>query len=190
MEGVQLRNSPRSSRPFGWGAGIIALGGGIAAVVGGLWGLTRPGYTATVEDGGARIDPALNADNIEFISFVGFIAITGLLGLFIGLTGYATAKNRASAWRMLFVVTVAAFASWTVYILGSWSADLHHGVPDPHDLTEGQTVTFVPILRPGPGWLAGPFVAGLAYWVGVASSVGSVTAPNATAYDEPHAQRD
>ena len=85
MEGVQLSHSPRISQPFGWGAGLVALGGTIAALVGGVWGLTRPGYSATVDDGGAQIDPALNAANVEFISFVGFVFLTTLLGLLLSL---------------------------------------------------------------------------------------------------------
>lgn len=190
MEGVQLSRSPRISRPVGWGAGIVALGVGTAAVAGGLWGLTRPGYTATVEDGGARIDPALNADNIEFVSFVGFTALTGLLGLLIGLTAFATGGKRAGVARMVVAVVVAAFSAWTLYILGTWSAELYHGVPDPHELTDGQTVTFVPVLHPGPAWLAGPFVAALSYWVGMVASAGSGPEPESAEYDERHAHSD
>ena len=175
---------------MGWGAGIVALGVGIAALVGGLWGLTRPGYTATIEDGGARIDPALNADNIEFISFVGFTGLTGLLGLLIGLIAFATSGTRAGVGRMVVAVVVATFSAWTLYILGTWSAELHHGVPDPHELTDGQTVTFVPVLRPGPAWLAGPFVAALSYWVGMVSSVGTAPEQQGAEYDERHAHSD
>lgn len=188
MEGVQLSRSPRSSRPFGWGAGIVALGGSVGAVAGALWGLTRPGYTATVEGGAARIDPAANPDNVEFISFAGFTGLTALLGLFIGLTAFATAVRRASAWRMLFAVAVAAFSSWTLYVLGTWSADMLNGVPDPHDLKEGETLTFVPLLRPGAAWLAGPFVAALTYWLGLAVSPGLGPGDSGGAYDERHAE--
>lgn len=190
MEGVQLSHPPRISQPFGWGAGLVALGGIIAALVGGVWGLTRPGYSATVDDGGARIDPALNADNVEFISFVGFVLLTTLLGLLIGVVAFLTAGKRAGIGRMLFTIAVAAFSSWTLFILGTWSAELYHGVPDPHDVAPGQTLTFVPVLRPGPAWLAGPFVAALAYWLGAVSSVGSGPAPRDAEYDERHAQCD
>lgn len=170
MEGVQLNRSPRSSRPVGWGAGIVAFSVGAAAAVGAVWGLTRPGYTATVEDGAARVDPLVSPDNVEFISFAGFAVLTALLGLVIGLVAFTSAEQRASLGRMLFVALVAAFASWTFYVLGTWSAQWHHGVPDPHDVAEGETLTFVPLLRPGPAWLAAPFVASLAYWVSLASS--------------------
>lgn len=158
---------------MGWGAGIVALAVGAAAIVGALWGLTRPGYSATVENGGARIDPLASPDNVEFISFAGFTVLTAVLGLIIGLVAYASAERQASVGRMLFAGAVAAFASWTFYILGTWSAEWHHGVPDPHNLSDGDSLTFVPLLRPGPAWLAGPFLAALSYWVALATSVGS-----------------
>ena len=185
MEGVQLRKTPRSSRPFGWGAGIVALGVGLASVIGGLWGLTRPGYTGTVEGGNARIDPVANPDNVEFISFAGFAGLTVVLGMIIGVVTFASATQRAGLRKMLFAVVVTAFSSWTLYIMGTWSAELLHGVSDPHSLTEGEAITFVPVLSPGPAWLAGPFVAALAYWVGlVLSSVGDASPRQATEYDE------
>lgn len=190
MEGVQLKHSPRFSRPVGWGAGIVALSVGIATLLGAGWGLTRPGYTATVEGDRARVDPLVSPDNVEFISFAGFTVLTALLGLVIGLVAYVSAQRRASVGRMVFVAAVAAFASWSFYTFGTWTAQWHSGVPDPHGLSEGETLTFVPLLRPGPAWLAAPFVAALAYWVGLAFSVGCDPVPRSSEYDERHAHCD
>lgn len=189
MEGVQLKGSPRSSQPFGWGAGIIALGTGAAAVAGGLWGLTRPGYTGTVGGDHVQIDPVASPDNVEFISFAGFVIATALLGMLIGLVAYGTAKDRASITRMLFVIAVSTFASWTFYILGSWSAGIFNGVHDPDSLFDGEHITVVPLLRPGPAWLAAPFVGALSYWLSLALSPEGVGPRTAGAeYDERHAE--
>lgn len=190
MEGVQLSKSPRSSQLVGWGAGILALSVGVAAVAGALWGLTRPGYEAVFECGNARVDPAVSPDNVEFISFAGFTLSTVLLGMLIGLACFTSAERRTSVGRMIFAAAVAAFASWTFYILGTWATDWHQGATDPHDLADGDHLTFVPLLRPGPAWLAGPFTAALTYWLGLALSVGSDPAPRSAEYDERHAQCD
>lgn len=190
MEGVQLKVSPRASRPLGWGAGILALSVGLAVVAGALWGLTRPGYIASFDDGNARIDPLVSPDNVEFTSFAGFAVLTAFIGVVVGVTAFGSAQRRASVGRMLFAVAVAAFASWTFYILGTASAEWRHGVPDPHDLSQGDRFTLVPLLRPGPAWLAAPFTAALAYWLGLVTSVGCDPAPGDAEYDERHVECD
>lgn len=159
MEGVQLR--------VRWGAGILALGVLLGAVTGVVWGLFRPGYAATVVDGSPRVDPIASPDSVEFASFGWFVILSALLGLVIGLAAYSSAERESSAARMLFVVFVAVFSSWALYVLGGWSARLVHPEENAHT---GGSFTVVPAFNPGVGWAAAPFMAALSYWVGMVTT--------------------
>ena len=42
--------------------------------------------------------------------------------------------------------------------------DALHPMPDVTQLQPGDTVTLVPPVEPGVGWVAGPFAAAVVYW--------------------------
>lgn len=171
MEGVQLASSPqparRASKRRGWGAGILALGVVLGAVAGSIWGIFRPEYVAVPHGDGLAVDRLASPDNIEFVSWAGFVALSTVVGLVVGLVGYAYQEHRSSAKRMAWVAAVALFSSWTLAVMG--------------EVTAGK---YAPGLQPGIGWLAGPFVAGLSYWVSMAAGFAAAE-PSSPAAQRP-----
>lgn len=140
---------------------LIALvaGSGIGAV----WGVTRPGYVGSVRDSAFVVDEVASQTNVEFTSFGGFALITALLGFAIAIVAYA--RDRAGVADLVWVVACAGAAAFAVYTFGGWSAAW--SAPSPHDPApaDGMRLEIVPPLSPGVGWLAGPFVAGLMFYL-------------------------
>ena len=136
----------------------------IAGSIGGaLWGLTRPGYVGTVRKGGFVVDELASAPNVEFTSFGWFVLLSALLGIVVAV--FAFLRERAGFAALVAVVACAGAAAFALLTFGGWSASLLH--PGPHDpaLVDGQEMTIVPPLAPGVAWLAGPFVAGLMFYL-------------------------
>ena len=159
MEGVQLK--------LRWGAGVVALGVILGCVIGVIWGFLRPGYVAEVVDGGVQINHVLSPDSVEFASFGWFVILSTLLGMAVALVAYGTGERESNLSRMVFAACVALFSSWALYVLGQWSANLAN---PPHAAAESDTFTLVPAFQPGIAWCAAPFMASLAYWLGLVST--------------------
>lgn len=194
---MQLAASPqprsRLKGAVSWGAGILTLGLLLGVTTGVVWGLFRPAYALSIEDGKPVIDETASPANVEFVSFAWFAVLTGIIGVVLGLVAYLAHERRSGVGRLLFVVAVTLFASWSVYVLSSWSAGLVNDVVPAfyagassttagsvtggsaigHEFTEGQTFTVVPVLAPGVAWLVGPFAAAVTYWIGLVVALAS-----------------
>ncbi|QPK82650.1 hypothetical protein G7Y29_07095 [Corynebacterium qintianiae] len=155
-----------ASTPGAW-AQLLVIALVAGSVAGALWGLTRPGYVGELAEGSYLVDQIASPANVEFASFGGFALLSAALGMLIaaaahlrGLTGLPT---------LLWVSACAGAAAFAVVTFGGWSADLLHASPHAPALNSpfagGAAFTFVPPLRPGVGWLAGPFVAALTFYL-------------------------
>jgi len=149
-------------RSVGTAAGIAAVSLLVYSAVGALWGLLRPAYTGTLEEGGQVLIDA--AANIEFTSFGSFVAATGLLAVVVSLCVYVLSPATRGPVMLWWLMAVAAVSAFAFLEVGTVTAGLLHDVGDPHQLSEGDRVSMVPGLSPGVGWLVAPFLAALAYW--------------------------
>ncbi|WP_165164121.1 hypothetical protein [Corynebacterium qintianiae] len=151
-----------ASTPGAW-AQLLVIALVAGSLAGGLWGLIRPGYVGELAEGSYLVDQIASPANVEFASFGGFALLSAAIGMLIaaaahlrGLTGLPT---------LLWVTACAGAAAFAVVTFGGWTADLLHASPHDPPLAGGAAFTFVPPLRPGVGWLAGPFVAALTFYL-------------------------
>lgn len=153
----------RGSTTLGQWAQLVFLSLVAGSIGGVLWGLTRPGYVGTVSEGGFVIDELASAPNVEFSSFGWFVLLSAVLGIAVAV--FAFLRERAGFVALVSVVACAGAAAFALHTFGGWSASMLH--PAPHDpaTADGQVLTIVPPLAPGVAWLAGPFVAGLMFYL-------------------------
>lgn len=149
------------------GAGLLALGCVLGILGGGAWALVRPAYIGVVEGGGLRVDQAESPANAEFAGFGSFALLTTLAGVAVAAVALFAAqrgKVRGSVSWLIWAGIVSAVAAVALYIFGGWFVGLMHPLPSPEALSDGDTLTMVPPVRPGVAWAAGPFAAVLVYW--------------------------
>lgn len=147
---------------MGSGAGVLAVSLSSFIVFGVLWGLLRPTYSGTLEEGGqVSLDPAVN---VEFSAFITFVAATGLLATVLSLSTYITSPATRGPGMLWWLIFVAALSSVAFIEVGNIASALLHPIPDPEMLNIGGQVTLVPALSPSIGFAAAPFMAALAYW--------------------------
>ena len=149
------------------GAGLLALGCVLGILGGGVWALVRPAYVGEFEDGGVRVDQAHSPVNAEFAGFGSFALLTTLAGVVVAAAALVAAKRgkvRGSVAWLLWAGIVSAVAAVALFVFGDWFVGLAHPIPSPEELTDGDTLTMVPPVRPGAAWAAGPFAAVLVYW--------------------------
>lgn len=159
---------------------VIALITG--AVVGGVWGLTRPAYVGTYRQGAVAVDEAANPANVEFASLGWFVLLSGLIGA--GVAVFAYLRGLTGPASLLWVTACAGAAGFSLFTFGGWSASLVTDTARSAQPVDGETVTFVPAMAPGVGWLVAPFVAGLLFYVF------TVVAELQAGYDEAEADSD
>lgn len=152
----------------GAAAALLMLALGLGSVAGAVWGLTRPGYVGTLSEGSYVVNEVASPPSVEFASLGGFVLVSAVLGLIIAI--FAFARGLVGLRALLWVIVCAAAAAFAVHTFGSWSAAFTH--PSPHDATlaNGDGFSVVPPLNPGMGWLAGPFVAALMFYLLTAAS--------------------
>ena len=164
METVQLKR--RSA--LGAGAGLLALGCVLGILGGAVWALVRPAYVGQVEDSAVQVDQALSPANVEFAGYGSFALLTALAGGIVAAVAVrATREGKTAggvAW-LLWAGVVSAVAAFALYVFGNWFVALAHPLPDPEALSNGDSVTLVPPVRPGAAWAAGPFAAVLVCWI-------------------------
>lgn len=154
---------------FGAGAGLVALALAFGVLGGLAWGALRPAYLAEVADGGVQIDTAASPLNTEFAAFGWFVLLTGFLGVLLALVAWRVTRRRGVGgvgW-LWWIIACAAAGAFTVYVFGDWFALWLHHVPSHEELemlSDGSRFDLIPPIRPGAGWLAGPFTAALSYW--------------------------
>ena len=153
----------RFSTGAGAAAGILALSLGLGSVAGAVWGLTRPGYVGSLSEGSYVVDEVASPPSVEFASLGGFVLVSAVLGLVIA--SFAFARGLVGVRALFWVIACAGAAAFAVHTFGSWSAACAH--PSPHDATlaDGAGFSVVPPLDPGVGWLSGPFVAALMFYL-------------------------
>ena len=82
----------------------------------------------------------------------------------VALVAAKRGKVRGSVAWLIWAGIVSAVAAVALYIFGGWFVGLVHPLPSPDALSDGDTLTMVPPVRPGAAWAAGPFAAVLVYW--------------------------
>ena len=157
--------APRRVSSVGAGAGLLVVALAVGSLVGAVWGCLRPGYEAVVQGGDIVVDLAASPDNVDFASFGWFAILTGLLGLALAVGAYARAGGAVSAGMLAWVFVAAGAGAFAVHTFGVWSAGFVSDTPGHGELAEGARFHIVPPLDPGVGWLSGPFVATLTYWM-------------------------
>ncbi|WIM66937.1 hypothetical protein QP027_07290 [Corynebacterium breve] len=156
---------PRNTGRFvvGSGAGVLMWGLLLGVVVGAIWGALRPTYIGNMKDGMLLVDEAASPVNVEFSSFISFAILTGLAGAIIAIIAFLIVGGISGVGMLLWSGVVAFFAAVSFYVVGEWTANALHPMPE-HSSGNLEGVKLVPALAPGVGWLAGPFMATLAYW--------------------------
>ncbi|WP_157034380.1 hypothetical protein [Corynebacterium jeddahense] len=138
---------------------------GLAA--GASWGVLRPAYTGEAADGGVRIDTDASPANVAFTGYAWFAVLTAAVGVVIAAVAWRAVQRgrvRGGVGWMLLAVFAAAAAAAAAYICGGFVVAALHPMPDVTQLQPGDTVTLVPPVEPGVGWVAGPFAAAVVYW--------------------------
>lgn len=155
----------RRKRLTGTAAGLLffALLAGIA--LGALWGFFRPAYIGDVTDGFFIANEAESPRNVEFTSFISFVIITGVLGIVISMVAYMKVGRVTGVGALLWVGFVAFAAAFTFYFIGNVVTGFAHPMPDLHASDDQPNVELVPVMTPGVGWFAAPFLATLTYWI-------------------------
>lgn len=157
------RRKFRVNRNLGTGAGLLALVILLSVVVGAVWGLLRPAYEGTVTDGGG-VNLEM-AENVEFNSYITFAVLTGVIGVAVSMTAFVGVPETRGLIMLLWVGVAALVGAVTFLIVGEQASQLVHNPADAHSATEGQTITLVPPLAPGMGFVVAPLMATLSYWV-------------------------
>lgn len=146
-------------------AGFLALCLAVYAVVGAIWGALRPGYEATVVEGGElSLEPAFN---VEFTAFISFVVATGLLGALLALVMFVRSSRTRGVWMLLWVTFCAFLGAVVFFVVGNAVTGVLHPVPPVEQLEPGASLTLVPGVSIGIGFAAAPFMAALAYWCAV-----------------------
>lgn len=155
-------SAPRLSKNTGVYAGVFALGLGIFAAAGVIWGLLRPTYTAYVED--AETASVAAAINVEFRAFIWFAVATGILGAALALGVFLRSESTRGLGMLLWVGVVAVVGAGAFIIFGNFSAALLHAPPGDYADLVGETFQVVPNMTPGSALFTAPFLAVLMYW--------------------------
>ncbi|HFG8760623.1 MULTISPECIES: hypothetical protein [Corynebacterium] len=155
-------------RPFGFGAGLLALILVVYSAVGALWGLWRPTLSGRrVEGGGYAIE---NVADVQFSSFIVYVLLVGFLGLVFGMISYMRGEAYRGVGQLLWVGISCLAGAAALYVVGGVTAQAAPENP-------GELVEFVPKFAPGVAWIVSPFMAVFAYWsavfVDVPTSAGS-----------------
>lgn len=142
-------------------AGILGayLLGGI------LWGaFLRPGMTGVkVADGLVPgQDPGTSP---QFIAYAWFIIGTVVLALAAAILVHTI--TRRGLGMMLWVILLCLVGGFVFHVVGDITVMAVHPTPDISPLAEGDTVSVIPRISPTSAYVAGPFIAGLAYWIGM-----------------------
>lgn len=163
METVQLKR--RSA--LGAGAGLLALGCVLGILGGAVWALVRPAYVGQVAGSGVQVDQALSPANVEFAGYGSFALLTVLTGVVVAAAAVRATRSGKTAggiaW-LLWAGVVSAIAAFALYVFGDWFVSCAHPLPEPEALSNGDSVTLIPPVRPGAAWAAGPFAAVLVCW--------------------------
>lgn len=150
-------------------AGILA-----AFLLGGIvWGgLLRPGMPGVkVADG---LVPASDpGTSPQFLGYAWFVIITVLISLLVGVLVHLWTQRGLG--MMLWVVLLCLVGGFVFHVAGDSTAMAVHPTPDLSALAEGDAVSVVPRVAPGVAYLVGPFIAGLAYWIGMVLDSGIVS---------------
>lgn len=157
----------RINRTAGTGAGFLALSLVLFSLAGAVWGAARPGYQATVADGGALQiqDPG----GQPFLSYLVSVAVTGALGAVVGRLAYARMPGRQGMGAFFWVVLVAYLAGLSFWVAGDVAAGLSHPLPEARGLKTGDSLDLADTVSPGPGAVAAPWLAALTYWLSAVS---------------------
>lgn len=155
----------RAKVPYALGAyaGVLALSLVAYSFVGAVWGLLRPGYSATVLDS-EQIQLGTET-NVEFISFLSFVSSVAVIAMLIGGIVFVRSPRSRSLWMMLWLALVSAAGSMLFLHFGELSTALIHGHASADSLEVGEQVTYVPTVNVGiVGYLVAPFWSCLVYW--------------------------
>lgn len=158
-----MRIPLRIPRSTGSAAGVLAVSLLLFSLVGAAWGFLRPVYSGTVIDGGRMNADPLTA-GAEFVSFASFTVATGLLAVLVALSVYVLSPATRGPGMLWWLMAVAALSAFSFLQAGTVTAGLAHDVGDLSSLAVGDTVSLVPGMAPGIGWLVAPFMAALSYW--------------------------
>lgn len=129
--------------------------------------MLRPAYTGEAADGGVRIDTDASPANVAFTGYAWFAVLTAAVGVVIAAVAWRAVQRgrvRGGVGWMLLAVFAAAAAAAAAYICGGFVVAALHPMPDVTQLQPGDTVTLVPPVEPGVGWVASPFAAAVVYW--------------------------
>lgn len=158
-----------TTRRFTVGPRVGAYAGVVAGVLlsfilgGALWGLVRPGYTATVvEDSQIELGTEVN---VEFTAFFWYVLICALLGGAAAVIAYTRSPRTRGVGMLLWVTVWALIGAQCFMMVGEFITDLVHGIDDPDALGVGDVITYVPYFSSGiAADCVGGFWASIMYW--------------------------
>lgn len=158
------QRTPRFSPTIGAFAGVVLAALLLFAGAGVLWGVLRPGYTATVVENATRVQLGYET-NVEFAAYGWFVLASVIISTIVATVAYVRAP-RARGIAMLLWVGLWCFIGAQVFIyLGELAANFVHGVGDTSSLSDNDTVLYVPAFSPGiVAHAVAPFWAVLLYW--------------------------
>lgn len=161
---ARTRTLPRFSPTVGAYAGVVLASLLLFLGTGILWGVLRPGYTATVVENGTQIELSTET-NVEFAAFGIFVIASLVIGCAIAVVTYVKSPNTRSIWMLLWVGLWAFLGAQLFIYAGEWISHVLHGVGGMGDLSDGDTVKYVPNFSPGiVAHAVAPFWAVLIYW--------------------------
>lgn len=152
----------RLSRRAGTYAGVALLFLLAFALVGVLWGLTRPTYTAYVEDPDTASIAV--ATDVEFLGFAWFTVLSGVLAAALSLLVFLRSPATRGPIMLYWLGLLSLLGAVIFAMFGEISANFLHRAPADYAAVLGSSFEVVPTFNAGGAVLAAPFLAMCIYW--------------------------
>lgn len=162
QESAPKKSRMKINKAVGAFAGALALTLVLFALGGVIWGLTRPTYTAFVED--AETASIAVAENVEFIGYAWFSIATGAIAAAIALIIFLKSPQTRGLSMMAWLGMLAAAGAVVFLVFGTYASTLLHGVPADYANAIGQSFQVAPTMQPGVALVAAPFLSVCMYW--------------------------